>query len=702
MSHTIAPTPRLQGSSVSTVCWLGLLVSWSFLEFSIISEHSQTFTNFEIARAVFLHILAINSLAWTAFSLFYVLVRRFTPRRGPALLRVLCFALACAGMGLLLSVSWASFLHFGSFSSIGMLGFIWHNRGFAVMLADQADVSIWSAMIPFLLGYGTVGAWLITSRIFRATLRHGIFIADVVVLLLAASVVIFFDSRELKLGDTRFDYLKVARVATRTSPLATLFQSLLDWQREERSIVDARTVEYLLPLRASAEKWTPSPLGKNEPEVIVLVSIESLRPDVVQMVHQGKQVMPQLSLLAKNGVEFSRAYAVSSQSNFSDPTVLISLYPIRKLRMQHYEENEAWPRVNIFEIVKKLGYSTALISAQNELWGGMENAYQRKGIDLFFDSRNAQKTYLGGDATLRRVVEAGLLESGKAYDDQITSLAIDFINKNKEQGKRSFVVLNYQASHFPYIDQGNRGPFEPAFIPEGTTFNWYPPESKPPVFNAYLNSIHSIDGEIARLTKALESKSLLEKSAIVVYGDNGEAFHDHGFVAHANVPLENQIRVGLVMFAPQLVKPRVEDYPFSLIDIAPTLLGILGQKPYPVFQGIDAFSPSREPAPQRMLFGLVNAVLQVDAMVLGNGLKILRNPATDEVHIYDLKSDPAEEKELYSPQDKTSLCLKEVITRWRDIHLAYYHQPILWKTRLQPLAETIRLPCLASLSKVQE
>src|SRR5262249_20568926 len=151
----------------------------------------------------------------------------------------------------------------------------------------------------------------------------------------------------------------------------------------------------------------------------------------------------------------------------------------------------------------------------------------------------------------------------------------------------------------------------------------YPSGKTPIVRNAYFNAVHECDRQIGRLVEALDRLGCRDNTILVVYGDNGEAFHENGTVTHAREPVEPALRVACVLNATGRLKPRGEDYPIELIDVAPTILGLMGWPAHPSFQGIDFLSRKRPAAEERLLFFHVeNGLARVDAILLGGRWKL--------------------------------------------------------------------------------
>jgi membrane-anchored protein YejM (alkaline phosphatase superfamily) len=93
--------------------------------------------------------------------------------------------------------------------------------------------------------------------------------------------------------------------------------------------------------------------------------------------------------------------------------------------------------------------------------------------------------------------------------------------------------------------------------------------------NRYLNAVHHLDSQLARVFDSLEQHGLLDSTIVVVTGDHGEEFMEKGRWGHASAFSEEQTRVPLVLYVPG-EHPAVIDRMTSHLDLPATILGLLG------------------------------------------------------------------------------------------------------------------------------
>jgi membrane-anchored protein YejM (alkaline phosphatase superfamily) len=93
--------------------------------------------------------------------------------------------------------------------------------------------------------------------------------------------------------------------------------------------------------------------------------------------------------------------------------------------------------------------------------------------------------------------------------------------------------------------------------------------------NRYLNAVHHLDSQLARVFEYLEANGLLDNTIVIVTGDHGEEFMEKGRWGHASAFTEEQTRVPLLLHVPGEA-PRDIDRMTSHLDLPATVLGLLG------------------------------------------------------------------------------------------------------------------------------
>ncbi len=169
-----------------------------------------------------------------------------------------------------------------------------------------------------------------------------------------------------------------------------------------------------------------------------------------------------------------------------------------------------------------------------------------------------------------------------------------FIARAKEVGKPWHLFLNISSSHRPFPNSDKVkirvNPAEvklPAFLPDTPKVrqDWA----------EYLAAIESADAQVGAAMEALRASGQAEQTIIVCLGgDHGPAF-PHGKMTLYDLGL----RVTLSINTPGLARSAVSDALVSAVDLAPTLLDLLGLEPLPESHGISLRPLLTKPADAR-------------------------------------------------------------------------------------------------------
>jgi len=176
----------------------------------------------------------------------------------------------------------------------------------------------------------------------------------------------------------------------------------------------------------------------------------------------------------------------------------------------------------------------------------------------------------------------------------------------------------------------------------------------------YDGEIAYVDAQVGRLVAELDHLGVAGDTVVVVAADHGEALGDHGERSHGLLLYEPVLRVPLLIRAPGLAAGSLVTTPVGLVDLAPTLAGLLDRP----------FSPGggAEPAAGRDLAADLLAGRQPAAADLyaetaypasfgwsplaslrRRDLKYVQAPRPE---LYDLAADPGETTNLAAEQPR--------------------------------------------------
>jgi arylsulfatase A-like enzyme len=171
----------------------------------------------------------------------------------------------------------------------------------------------------------------------------------------------------------------------------------------------------------------------------------------------------------------------------------------------------------------------------------------------------------------------------------------------------------------------------------------------------YDGEVAFVDHHVGRVLNALEQSGQVDKTAVILTSDHGEAFGEHGMIRHGFELWEELVRVPLIVHVPGASPKRI-GVRRGIIDVAPTILELM-HAPAPSGEGADFVSgesllldiaaDESESLDTRIVFvdmpeGPHNAERQ--AFIEGD-LKLVVSGGR-ALGLYDLKADPQEKQDL--------------------------------------------------------
>jgi arylsulfatase A-like enzyme len=173
------------------------------------------------------------------------------------------------------------------------------------------------------------------------------------------------------------------------------------------------------------------------------------------------------------------------------------------------------------------------------------------------------------------------------------------------------------------------------------------------LYRNYLRVVASVDEQVGRILAQLEQMGELDNTILIYAGDNGHLFGEHGLYDKRNA-YEESMRIPFFIRYPKLIRQTVKREQMILnIDLAPTLLDIIGARipssmqgksivPYlksPIHEGRDAFLYEHFPVFPIPIPG-ITAVMTRDYKY------ITYQKGTWQDQLFNLTADPRELKNI--------------------------------------------------------
>ncbi|MEO0963985.1 MAG: sulfatase [Planctomycetota bacterium] len=196
----------------------------------------------------------------------------------------------------------------------------------------------------------------------------------------------------------------------------------------------------------------------------------------------------------------------------------------------------------------------------------------------------------------------------------------------------------------------------------------------------YYGMIKNLDDNIGRILNGLETAGQLDDTIVFYFSDHGDLMGSHGRSGKSR-PEEESIRVPLLIRHPQTIRPgTVHEGLISLVDLMPTLLGMLGiEVPDPV-QGIDrshALTRNNRSAATHIdpvddtIYIQQNGIgfIQTAPRMYWRGLRtgpwsFAMSHPTGPRHLYNLDEDPYQQRNLFD-EDSAATVKSELLELMR-------------------------------------
>ncbi len=374
------------------------------------------------------------------------------------------------------------------------------------------------------------------------------------------------------------------------------------------SLPDLPTVppEQYAALEAKMSRRFPSvsPRGSYASEpVVVLLTVEALRADVVADRANDDQ-LPQLAKLRDTGSYFERANTAGSQTSVSLTAMFAGRYYSQLLWRKYGQGKKRFyypaedPAVRFPQLLSDAGVHTFS-------YLGLIFLADRFGIARGFTD---EKMVVQGRA------------HGSARD-----IMNPLLGQLRRTGKgKHFFYAHLMEPHEPY-DRGA--------LKEGTPWD------------CYVSEVAVVDRWLKKLV-TLFRRRFPRRGYLIITGDHGEAFGEHGTRFHTKTLYEELLQVPLIIWGPGIPERKISER-VGLIDLGPTILQLYGLPVTPQFMG-QSLLPLMEGQVSQLERPLLAEGRLRRALYRRAGLKVIEDTRRKVVEVYDLQSDPEEARNLFS------------------------------------------------------
>ena len=435
----------------------------------------------------------------------------------------------------------------------------------------------------------------------------------------------------------------------------------------------------------------PKEIGSASRPNVVIIVMDTVRPDHLSVYGYARDTTPNLKALARDSTVYVNAISSSDITLTSHASLFTGMYaswhgaycdPGRAPYGQ--AANSKYP--TLAELLKSNGYSTFAVAA---------NMYLRAdfGLQRGFDECHIPRpvAMLPADVPflLRRAVRRGLRPVlDTTQFDRLFSFAgdidSDLLSALSQRGRAPILAfVNYMDAHFPYVPPA---PYEQRFPGQKPGYTQDDIEAEQfaiiggrdpsPVYlrhclSKYDGGIAYEDDQVGRIVNWLKKHNAYDNTMLVVASDHGEQFGERHRVGHGNSPYQNVVHVALMIKYPHSAHRGSVGAPVSLIDVTPTVLTTIGLDQPPTMQGRDLSHP--ETLSGRVLYNETFPCPVMQAPECPHGCtarSVYEWPykyiasSSGKRELFDLSRDPLEEHTLYAEQRLISNKLRADLDAW--------------------------------------
>jgi arylsulfatase A-like enzyme len=384
-----------------------------------------------------------------------------------------------------------------------------------------------------------------------------------------------------------------------------------------------------------------SPRGDARKNIVVIV-LESVRASATTIHNPALTTTPYMAELARRSLWADRAYAVVPHSSKANVAILCGVEPNPKLSITESTPN-GLPTRCMASLLDANGYHTALFENASSTFERWDLIAKNMGYRDFVDEAG-MPTYGFERANYFGFEDDVMIEPTRLW-----------VNKNKD--KPFFLTYVTVTPHHQYLAPQRYGRVQ---------------YSEDDLFNRYLNSVRYMDFFVKNVVDMLKEQGVWEDTILVLVGDHGEGFGEHGMHQHDGVPYEEGLRVPLLIHDPSDPREQRIDAPASQIDIMPTTLAMAGWSLDGPTRGVEL----RDAPAGRPIYASCwlerSCIVQIDG-----DLKTIHYFGKRRDEAFDLRADPDELVNLAPGLSDMPQRVAATLAWWRSVRGAYdkhYHE----------------------------
>lgn len=360
---------------------------------------------------------------------------------------------------------------------------------------------------------------------------------------------------------------------------------------------------------------------------IYLITIDALRADHLSIYGYNRKTTPFIESLKKNLVVFYNCFTPIPQTSYAITSLFTSnyIYSLWKLPQVSKQQLTIADLLNSVGIITSTFHTPAVYYIDRHLF----KEYEKRGFGF-----------------IHKKIEY--------FSDAFSLVAkVDGFLSKVPPEKELFLWVHFFDLHEPYTLHAE--------------YNWGKSD-----MDRYDSELSYVDHAVSKLFEAISKRK--KDFIMIITGDHGEEFKEHGGMFHGTSLYNEQVRVPLLFYSPQF-KHRVVKTAVSLIDVTPTILHLLNIPYPPTIRGKPLsyflFSPKFEE-----MENYVYSELEDKKMVTDGKYKLIYDMDRELFELYRLDEDPQEKHNIAERFPEVVRRLKGMIESWVNSISSFELRPV--------------------------
>jgi phosphoglycerol transferase MdoB-like AlkP superfamily enzyme/creatinine amidohydrolase/Fe(II)-dependent formamide hydrolase-like protein len=289
----------------------------------------------------------------------------------------------------------------------------------------------------------------------------------------------------------------------------------------------------------TAWRWV-APAGPARRLNVVVVLEESLGSEFIGALGDTLGISPYFDSLASRGMLFTNAYSTGNRTIRALETTTASIPPLPGISIVRRPDSR--DLFTLPALLRERGYQTAFVYGGRALFDGMGAYMRNNGIDRIVEQKDFPDT--------------AFRTAWGVADEAIFDRALQELDALHAGGSPFYALILSVSNHKPYT-----------FPETGVT--------RDPQLDGRHNAVRYADYALGRFMREARDHAFFDNTLFVLMGDHGARVY-----GAAQIPLPSY-QVPILFYSPRLLPAGVRiGTLMSSMDVAPTILGILGE-PYP-------------------------------------------------------------------------------------------------------------------------